>query len=164
MNKQKQSEWYAKRLEAIVWLRETFPLVFTSNIKPLKVGIRQDILALNKEGMPGEKWIGYAIRNYVNAHTYLKLMKPGAQRFNLQGMPEGEVNKEDAERAKMALDVNKKKMVANCKKLKTERLMLREGAKKEVAIVVPAILEIPANTNGKKILTLKKKIPETLHG
>lgn len=114
--------------------------------------------------MPEEKWIGYAIRNYVHTHAYLKLMKPDAQRFNLQGMPEGEVNKEDVERAKSALDINKKKMTANCKQLKTVRLALRETAKKEVAIVVPAILEIPANTSGKTILTQKKKIPEALHG
>lgn len=138
MSTQKQIEWQTKRHEATIWLRETFPLLFSSDMKPLKVGIRQDIVAANKEGLPEEKWIDCAIRYYVHAYAYLRLIKPGAIRFNLEGMPDGEVSEEDAAHAKQAFDAHKKKVKDNSRQMKEQRRILREQAKKEAAIIIPA--------------------------
>jgi len=161
MNKQKKLEWYAKRLQAMVWLREAFPLLFSSDPKLLKVGIRQDIVAANKEGMPEEKWIGIALRNYVHSYAYQKRMKPGALRFDPEGLPAGEVSEEEAARAKEACNAYKKKVAANYKQIKAERQNLRDKEKKAaIAVVIPTLPEPQANISGRKILTLKKRSPD----
>ena len=164
MNKQKKIEWHAKRHETMSWLRENFPLVFGSAIKPLKVGIREDILTSNKEGMPQNKWIGCALRHYVHSCSYLSLMKLGATRFNLEGTPEGEVNAEEAECAKQALEDYKKKLKTQSRQIKAQRQALREKAKKEAATQpIPITHAAPVNTSGRKILTLKRRHPEIEH-
>lgn len=139
MSKQKPIEWHANRLEAMIWLRENFPLLFSSEIKLLKVGIRQDIIATNKKDMPKEKWINCAIRHYVHNYSYLKLMKQGALRFNLEGMPENEISEEDAARAKEVLNTQKKQVAVNARQIRSERRVLQEKTKKEPAMISPVV-------------------------
>ena len=96
MNKKKYSSWNAKKIEALIWLRETFPLVFNKTIRPLKIGITKDILDANLDGTPDEKGISAAIGYYVNNIPYLKLVTVNAERIDLQGVVCGTVSIEDA--------------------------------------------------------------------
>jgi sRNA-binding protein len=43
--------WFAKRRQTLIWLMEQFPLAFSNGIKPLKVGIHQDIFESNAGGV-----------------------------------------------------------------------------------------------------------------
>lgn len=95
------------------------------------MGIRQDIVATNKEGLPEERWIRIALRNYVHSHAYQKRMKPGALRFNLEGLPAGEVSEEDAVRAKEAFNAYNKKVAAKYKQIKSDRRELQNKEKRQ---------------------------------
>ncbi|PAU70552.1 ProQ/FINO family protein [Vreelandella alkaliphila] len=89
------------------WYKRYPQAFFTGHTKPLKVGIHQD-LALR------EPWSGKLIRralaNYVNLPRYVKSMREGAERIDLDGNSAGKVDKEAArhasERRKDKLDSN----------------------------------------------------------
>ena len=159
MNKQKQIEWHSNRGKAMVWLRETYPCLFSSITKPIKLGIHEDIISENKEGMPEKAWINHALRYYVNSTTYLKHMKPGASRFNLAGIPDGKVSEEAALFAKKALKDHKNTWAEKARKIKSAGLVLENKENKGAETTISLISPSPSNT--RKILTLKKKSTET---
>ncbi|PRY66358.1 ProP effector [Vreelandella songnenensis] len=76
-------EWYQRYPEAF----------FKGHTKPLKVGIHQDLAAR-------EPWSGKLIRrtlaNYVNLPRYLKSVREGVDRIDLDGQSAGKVDKEAA--------------------------------------------------------------------
>ncbi|WP_224104553.1 ProQ/FINO family protein [Vreelandella aquamarina] len=76
-------EWYQRYPDAF----------FKGHTKPLKVGIHQDLAAR-------EPWSGKLIRrtlaNYVNLPRYLKSVREGVDRIDLDGQPAGKVDKEAA--------------------------------------------------------------------
>ncbi|UYF98701.1 ProQ/FINO family protein [Halomonas sp. GD1P12] len=69
---------------------------FTGHTKPLKVGIHHDLAER-------ERWSGKLIRralaNYVNLPRYVKSMREGAERVDLDGRPAGLVDKEASQHA-----------------------------------------------------------------
>ena len=117
---QDRQSWFAKRHEALLWLMANFPLAFFNGVKPLKVGIHQDIFNANQEGMPAKRWVKYALKHYVTSHTYLSGLEAGAVRFDLQGMPHGLVSEQEAINAKaLRLRMDKK---MNSRPPKTQRV------------------------------------------
>ncbi|MGM0831864.1 MAG: ProQ/FINO family protein [Pseudomonadota bacterium] len=80
------NQWYERYPKAF----------FTGHTKPLKVGIHQDLAQR-------EPWSGKLIRrtlaNYVNLPRYIKSMREGAERIDLDGNSAGTVDKEAARHA-----------------------------------------------------------------
>lgn len=66
---------------------------FKGHTKPLKVGIHQDLA--ERENWPN-KLIRRALANYVNLPRYIKAVREGAERVDLDGQPAGKVDKEAA--------------------------------------------------------------------
>lgn len=69
---------------------------FKGHTKPLKVGIHQDLA--EREQWPN-KLIRRALANYVNLPRYIKAVRVGAERVDLDGNPAGKVDKESAHHA-----------------------------------------------------------------
>ncbi|RBI69677.1 ABC transporter substrate-binding protein [Vreelandella sulfidaeris] len=69
---------------------------FKGHTKPLKIGIHQDLA--EREAWPN-KLIRRALANYVNLPRYIKAVRVGAERVDLDGQPAGKVDKEAAQHA-----------------------------------------------------------------
>ena len=80
------SQWYERYPKAF----------FKGHTKPLKVGIHQDLA--EREEWPN-KLIRRALANYVNLPRYIKAVRVGAERVDLDGQPAGKVDKEAAQHA-----------------------------------------------------------------
>jgi ProP effector len=77
--------------------------VYEGRRRPLKVGIKQDILAALAKAAPVSKpvrdRIAVALRSYVSNRVYLSRMRAGAARVGLDGKPAGTVSAEEAQHA-----------------------------------------------------------------
>ncbi len=133
MGKQSNVEWTAQRVQAMAWLRESFPTIFSLDIKPLKIGITQDILATQLDGAPDEAFIRRAIGYHVQSNFYLRRMKPGFYRFNIEGQPDGEVTEIEAALAKKILTARQKKSVQKATQIKIDRKVARDLAQCNVS-------------------------------
>lgn len=80
------NQWYERYPQAF----------FKGHTKPLKVGIHQDLA--EREEWPS-KLIRRALANYVNLPRYIKAVRAGAERVDLDGQPAGKVDKEAAQHA-----------------------------------------------------------------
>lgn len=78
------------------WYKRYPNAFFAGHTKPLKVGIHQDLA--QREPWSG-KLIRRALANYVNLPRYVKSMREGAGRIDLDGNPAGKVDKEAARHA-----------------------------------------------------------------
>ncbi|PMR73009.1 ABC transporter substrate-binding protein [Billgrantia endophytica] len=85
------AEWYQR-------YPDTF---FKGHTRPLKVGIHQDLA--RREPWP-EKLVRRALAGYVNLPRYLKAVRQGAERIDLEGRPEGTVDTQAAEHAQRKLE------------------------------------------------------------
>jgi ProP effector len=77
------NQWYERYPKAF----------FKGHTKPLKVGIHQELA--EREEWPN-KLIRRALANYVNLPRYIKAVRTGAERVDLDGQPAGKVDKEAA--------------------------------------------------------------------
>lgn len=77
------NEWYERYPKAF----------FKGHTKPLKVGIHQDLA--EREAWPS-KLVRRALANYVNLPRYIKAVRAGAERVDLDGQPAGNVDKQAA--------------------------------------------------------------------
>ena len=118
MGKQRDIEWAEQRIQAMAWLRESFPAIFSPDIKPLKIGITKDILASHRDGAPDEAFIRRAIGHHVQSSFYLRRMKPGLYRFNMDGQPDGEVTEAEAALAQETLIARQKNAPRRQRRLK----------------------------------------------
>jgi sRNA-binding protein len=86
-----------KAVAIIVGLAERFPHCFSAydpRRRPLKVGIRSDVLAAAPAFDPDE--LGAALRRYTGSTSYLAAMRAGASRVDLDGNASGTVTMEEA--------------------------------------------------------------------
>jgi ProP effector len=74
---------------------------FKGHTRPLKVGIHEDLAAL--EPWP-EKLVRRALACYVNLPRYLKAVRDGAERIDLDGQPAGQVDEGAATHARRKLE------------------------------------------------------------
>jgi ProP effector len=77
------NQWYERYPKAF----------FKGHTKPLKVGIHQQLA--EREEWPN-KLIRRALANYVNLPRYIKAVREGVERVDLDGQPAGKVDKEAA--------------------------------------------------------------------
>ncbi|NRA16177.1 MAG: ProQ/FinO family protein [Oceanospirillaceae bacterium] len=86
---------------ALALLIETYPETFSrTNIRPLKIGIQDDLIADDKVA---KNKIKRALASYVRAPNYFRAMKQDADRIDLTGSSAGKVSESEAEYAKTQL-------------------------------------------------------------
>ncbi len=83
------------------WYRRYGSAFFKGHTRPLKVGIHEELAGL--EPWP-EKLVRRALACYVNLPRYLKAVREGAERIDLEGKPAGAVDAKAAEHARKKLD------------------------------------------------------------
>jgi len=157
MGKQTGLAWNTNRIQAMLWLRNAFPLLFSSHVKPLKIGIKEDITNAGLDGMPEEKWVSVAIGHYVRSNIYLRCMKEGVDRFDLQGLPSGDVTHEAAAKARETVSLRQKKWNEAARQVKLVQKAVKEKMTAETIQTTPAVNNVPDVAYTKRTLTLKKK-------
>jgi ProP effector len=91
------------------WHPKTFVALTESRRLPLKVGIRDDIVAR----VPvTETEAAAALRFYCNGFAYLKAMQAGEPRVDLDGVPVGEVTVDEAAFAQLKIGQLKERVKA----------------------------------------------------
>jgi len=86
---------------ALAMLIETYPQAFSrTNIRPLKIGIQDDLVADEKIA---KNKIKRALASYVRSPNYFRAMKLDADRIDLKGESSGKVTETEAEYAKTQL-------------------------------------------------------------
>jgi len=96
-------------LEILFLLEAAFPACFSvyeARRRPLKVGIRRDlvaVLAASGTITIAEADLARALTHYTSAKGYLRELKAGWSRIDLGGNPAGVVTADEAERAAMRL-------------------------------------------------------------
>ncbi|WP_245904546.1 ProQ/FINO family protein [Billgrantia lactosivorans] len=83
------------------WYQRYPSTFFKGHTRPLKVGIHHDLAA--REPWP-EKLVRRALAGYVNLPRYLKAVREGAERIDLDGAPAGSVDAQAAEHARRKLE------------------------------------------------------------
>ncbi|MDN3652742.1 RNA chaperone ProQ [Thalassotalea ponticola] len=98
--------------EVIAYLAEKFPACFSlqGQAKPLKVGIFQDLAdALNDDEKVSKTQLRQALRHYTSSWRYLKSIKVGEQRIDLQGEAVAEIDQDQADYAAKSLKESQEK-------------------------------------------------------
>ena len=86
---------------ALAMLIDIYPLAFSrTNIRPLKIGIQDDLVADEKVA---KNKIKRALASYVRSPNYFRAMKLDSDRINLAGETSGKVTESEAEYAKTQL-------------------------------------------------------------
>ncbi|RUO25718.1 RNA chaperone ProQ [Aliidiomarina minuta] len=113
MDNQETSEKLATSKAVIAYLAEQFPQCFTlsGEAKPLKIGIFED-LAKRMEGDPkvSKTRLRSALRQYTSSWRYLRGVKTGTDRVDLDGAKAGIVEDEHAQHAQETLAESKAKV------------------------------------------------------
>ena len=92
--------------DILAYLTEKFPACFvqTGSAHPLKIGIFDDLASrLADDPMVSKTRLRSAVRHYTNSWRYLRCIKTGAQRLDLDGQPAGTVEAGHAEHAQQQL-------------------------------------------------------------
>ncbi|SFU65167.1 ProQ/FINO family protein [Halomonas korlensis] len=83
------------------WYQRYPAAFFKGHTRPLKVGIHHDLTA--REPWP-EKLVRRALAGYVNLPRYLKAVREGGERIDLDGQPAGTVDAQAADHARQKLE------------------------------------------------------------
>jgi ProP effector len=132
----------------LAYLYETFPLCFIAEgeTKPLKIGLFQDLAEkLADDSKVSKTQLRVALRRYTSSWRYLKGVKPGAQRVDLDGVDCGELEQEHIDHAlatlKESQDKAKAKRLANAAKNPAKKPARKDAPAKAAS---PARKERPA--------------------
>ncbi|CDZ76016.1 ProP effector [Legionella massiliensis] len=121
INKAQKNKSKKARNEALSWLAAAFPQVFdnTARIRPLKVGIMDDILAYADKaedaGISRSK-LREAVVVFTRRIDYLTCLKARETRVDLNGEPVAQVTEEEAERASTKIRKRVEKSARNARK------------------------------------------------
>ncbi|MCH1931240.1 RNA chaperone ProQ [Shewanella sp. A25] len=99
----------------LAYLYETFPLCFIAEgeTKPLKIGLFQDLAErLADDSKVSKTQLRVALRRYTSSWRYLKSVKAGAHRVDLDGQPCGELEQEHIDHAQAMLKESQDKAKA----------------------------------------------------
>jgi ProP effector len=125
----------------------------------LKVGIHQDLA--EREPWPS-KLIRRALANYVNLPRYIKSMREGAERVDLDGQPAGKVDKEAAkhasERRQEAPTKNRAERPAPPAKSRTNKAQPAASNSSPNDEKLPSRTPVPEKSEQKKPLTMEEKL------
>lgn len=99
----------------LAYLYETFPLCFIAEgeTKPLKIGLFQDLAErLSDDSKVSKTQLRIALRRYTSSWRYLKCIKAGVQRVDLEGQACGELDQEHIDHAQATLKASQEKAKA----------------------------------------------------
>jgi ProP effector len=137
--------------DILAYLTEKFPTCFvqSGSAHPLKIGIFDDLASrLADDPMVSKTRLRSAVRHYTNSWRYLRCIKVGAQRLDLDGQPAGTVEASHAEHAQQQL--------AEAKALVVEKKPVNKRQKSSVNSAKPSPkarskhrqVKIPSASNG----------------
>ena len=98
--------------EIIAYLAEKFPTCFSidGNAKPLKIGIFQDLAEkLSGDETVSKTRLRQALRHYTSSWRYLKAIKVGTFRIDIDGNNSAEIDQEQADYASKTLKESQEK-------------------------------------------------------
>lgn len=123
-----------KTKDVIAYLAQQFPLCFSTegDAKPLKIGIFEDLATrLAEDDSVSKTRLRSALRHYTNSWRYLRAIKVGAERVDLDGVAVGVIEEEHQLHAEQTL--------AESKAAAAERAALkRKEEKQKVAKASPS--------------------------
>ncbi|MCL1048086.1 RNA chaperone ProQ [Shewanella abyssi] len=124
----------------LAYLYETFPLCFIAEgeTKPLKIGLFQDLAErLADDSKVSKTQLRIALRRYTSSWRYLKSVKAGAHRIDLEGNSCGELEQEHVDHAQATLKESqekaKAKRIAKAGKSPAPSATAKKSVKKPVA-------------------------------
>lgn len=128
--------------EVLAYLAEKFPACFSLNgdAKPLQVGIFEELAKrLEDDEAVSKTRLRTALRHYTNSWRYLRAMKAGGQRIDLDGNEVGAVEEEHQqhaaeELAKSKAEVAERKKQADKAARPANSKPTNAAAKKKVAV------------------------------
>ncbi|GGI73076.1 RNA chaperone ProQ [Shewanella hanedai] len=124
----------------LAYLYETFPLCFIAEgeTKPLKIGLFQDLAErLADDSKVSKTQLRIALRRYTSSWRYLKGVKAGAQRIDLDGQDCGELEQEHIDHAQLTLKESQEKAKAKRIEKATAAKASEKASKKPVKKVAP---------------------------
>ncbi|ACA86416.1 ProQ activator of osmoprotectant transporter ProP [Shewanella woodyi ATCC 51908] len=124
----------------LAYLYETFPLCFIAEgeTKPLKIGLFQDLAErLADDSKVSKTQLRIALRRYTSSWRYLKGVKAGAQRIDLDGQACGELEQEHIEHAQLTLKESQEKAKAKRIAKATAAKASEKASKKPAKKVAP---------------------------
>ena len=121
INKVQKNKSKQARNEALLWLAATFPQIFdnTLRIRPLKVGIMDDILAHADKAMEAgisKSKLREAVVLFTRRIDYLTCLKTREMRVDLEGSSVTIVTEEEAEKATAKIKKRVEKSARNARK------------------------------------------------
>ncbi|GIU16892.1 RNA chaperone ProQ [Shewanella sp. c952] len=124
----------------LAYLYETFPLCFIAEgeTKPLKIGLFQDLAErLADDSKVSKTQLRIALRRYTSSWRYLKCVKAGTHRIDLDGNSCGELEQEHVDHAQATLKESqekaKAKRIAKAGKTSAPSANAKKPVKKPVA-------------------------------
>ena len=144
----------------LAYLYETFPLCFIAEgeAKPLKIGLFQDLAErLADDSKVSKTQLRIAIRRYTNSWRYLKSIKEGAQRVDLDGNACGELEAEHIEHAQQALKESQDK--ARARRQEANKAAKGEQKTRDAKRKPRAKAEFAKKAQGKKAAPKKETAP-----
>jgi len=147
----------------LAYLYETFPLCFIAEgeTKPLKIGLFQDLAErLADDSKVSKTQLRVALRRYTSSWRYLKGVKAGVKRIDLDGNECGELEQEHIDHALLTLKESQDKAKAKRQALTPKKPAKKAAPKRApavkkerpAAVVAPVIKLVPA-----KLEDLKQK-------
>lgn len=121
LNQKQKNASKRSRLLALHWLASTFPQAFDNSVKirPLKIGIIDDILAFTEKTSFNEisnAKLREAVALFTRRVDYLSCLKAREMRIDLEGEPVNLVTEEEAEKAASKLKKRIEKSIRNARK------------------------------------------------
>ena len=98
--------------DIIAYLSEKFPECFSikGTVKPLKIGIFQDLAEkLNEDETVSKTRLRQALRHYTSSWRYLKIIKVGTSRVDVDGKEVAKIDEEQAAYASKTLKESQEK-------------------------------------------------------
>lgn len=149
----------------LAYLYETFPLCFIAEgeTKPLKIGLFQDLAErLADDSKVSKTQLRIALRRYTSSWRYLKGVKAGSQRIDLDGQDCGELEQEHIEHAQLTLKESQEKAKAKRIEKATAAKASERASKKPVKKVAPKRVK-PAPKPAKEVAPVVELIPAVLN-
>lgn len=111
----------AANMAALQLLLEAYPKTFDrNNVRPLKIGIQEDLIADDKVS---KNKIKRALASYVRSLNYYRSLREGVDRVDINGEPAGQVTKDESDYAKQKLkEINKARQDKRKEQERTDRM------------------------------------------
>jgi ProP effector len=149
--------------DIIAYLAEKFPECFSIKgpVKPLKIGIFQDLAEkLNDDETVSKTRLRQALRHYTSSWRYLKMIKVGTSRVNIEGNAVAEIDIEQANYATKTLKESQEKF-GNKKSTDTESKKPYKG--KQGSVETSAKLLVEKKHDSTKFKTVKSAAKKVVH-